>query len=199
MSRWWLPFSLCYLLDGAEESLHLVDTWMDGPDNWERLHSTVASTGQRTEEIASATETHKHRDRAGLAGRVWPSHLSGVTLFLGPETVDNTIDCRAPVHAADAIELAPSDGGRSRHRHRRGACRDRNVWPGPANSSWDSSNPAIRYAAITRSGLHASAPGLPMWEIAPGDRHGRTASSARKGRHRGPRCARPSCAPAARR
>lgn len=64
-----IPFSLCYLVDGGDGSLHLIDTGMDSDGNWELLCGAIASLGKDVADVASLTLTHLHIDHAGMAAR----------------------------------------------------------------------------------------------------------------------------------
>lgn len=65
-----MPFSLCYLIDGGEGDLHVIDGGVDSDENWKAFLCVVAGMGYEPADIASITVTHAHRDHIGFAARV---------------------------------------------------------------------------------------------------------------------------------
>ena len=65
-----IPFSLVYLIDGGDGSLHLIDSGMAEEQNWDRLCRQIAEVGGDIGDVASVTLTHMHRDHAGQAARI---------------------------------------------------------------------------------------------------------------------------------
>lgn len=117
-----LPFSLCYLVDGADGNLHLIDAGVDPDENWLALQAVVASIGFKVVDIASITITHAHHDHIGLAARV--REASGATVrmhasdahamqngavFMAPELIESALcEWNVPVPCRDELrEVAP--------------------------------------------------------------------------------------------
>jgi glyoxylase-like metal-dependent hydrolase (beta-lactamase superfamily II) len=63
-------YARCYVLEGEDGAVHLVDCGPDSDENWRRLRADLASRGDSVDDIASVTVTHAHFDHGGMAARI---------------------------------------------------------------------------------------------------------------------------------
>ncbi len=75
-----LPYSLCYLIEDGEGSLHVVDPGWDSDENWRALTEDLAALGRTTGDVASIVVTHLHRDHVAAAGRL--AEASGAPVLM---------------------------------------------------------------------------------------------------------------------
>ncbi len=62
--------TLCYVLEGSDGRLHLIDPGTDTDENWGMLKAGLARFGTSVDSIASIVVTHMHPDHLGMAQRV---------------------------------------------------------------------------------------------------------------------------------
>jgi len=65
-----IPYSLCYLAEGTDGTLAMIDPGTDLTGNWETLERALAEEGRRMDDVALVICTHLHADHLGLASRV---------------------------------------------------------------------------------------------------------------------------------
>jgi glyoxylase-like metal-dependent hydrolase (beta-lactamase superfamily II) len=64
------PYTLCYVLEGEDGSLHVLDPGMDSDENWMLLTTGLAGFGLRLDQVAGVGITHLHPDHLGMAERL---------------------------------------------------------------------------------------------------------------------------------
>lgn len=74
------PYSLCYVIDGARGSVHLLDPGSDSEDNCKILRAGLEVVGRQVADVASIFVTHLHSDHIGMADRL--RKASGASLVM---------------------------------------------------------------------------------------------------------------------
>lgn len=64
------PFSLCYVMQGDDGSLHLIDSGYDTEETWRLLRAGLAGFGLSVDDIASVVVSHLHPDHLGMSERL---------------------------------------------------------------------------------------------------------------------------------
>ena len=64
------PYTLCYVLQGTDGSLHVLDPGMHSDENWMLLTAGLEGFGLRLDRVASVGITHLHPDHLGMAERL---------------------------------------------------------------------------------------------------------------------------------
>jgi len=64
------PYTFCYVIEGDDGSLHVLDPGFDSDENWDLLGDGLAGFGLRLDSVASVFITHLHPDHLGMAERL---------------------------------------------------------------------------------------------------------------------------------
>ncbi|GAA4173484.1 MBL fold metallo-hydrolase [Gryllotalpicola koreensis] len=75
-----LTSTLCYLIEGGDGALHLIDPGLGHDAGYDAVADGIARTGHAVSELASIVVTHLHTDHLGLAARLRAE--SGASLVL---------------------------------------------------------------------------------------------------------------------
>lgn len=78
------PYSFCYVIEGNDSALHLIDPGYDTDDNWTLLVRGCRSFGLELARVKSVFVTHLHPDHIGMADRV-RSFSGAQIIMLGRE------------------------------------------------------------------------------------------------------------------
>lgn len=65
-----LTSTLCYLLEGSDGAVHLIDAGLGHDAGFEAIRQAVTATGHALDDLATITITHLHSDHLGLADRL---------------------------------------------------------------------------------------------------------------------------------
>jgi glyoxylase-like metal-dependent hydrolase (beta-lactamase superfamily II) len=96
-----IPYSLCYLIEDARGSLHLIDPGWLSAENWESLGRACAASGHRVDDIASVVVTHLHPDHIGMADRVRTATGAAVVLHEREQVALDEMAGRAPAESPE--------------------------------------------------------------------------------------------------
>ena len=65
-----VPWAFVYLVQDADDALHLIDSGWKSDENWDLLVSEVAALGFDISDVATLTISHLHQDHLGLGKRL---------------------------------------------------------------------------------------------------------------------------------
>jgi glyoxylase-like metal-dependent hydrolase (beta-lactamase superfamily II) len=95
-----LTSTLCYLIEGGDGALHLIDAGLDHEAGHAAVVDGIAHTGRRVSDLASIVVTHLHTDHLGMAARL--REESGAALVLHTReqwAIDHADELSAPLDA----------------------------------------------------------------------------------------------------
>ncbi|MCU1614638.1 MAG: hypothetical protein JWO98_2178 [Frankiales bacterium] len=140
------PYSLCYAIEGADGSLHLLDPGYNTDENWNRLSTALRQFGHDPHAVASVFISHLHPDHLGLAERVRGASGSTVMMLAreqraalrlaeGSHDIEATLDAwGVPPHRHDELHVMLRMSGRSEATRADVTLEDGDLWNIPGRA-----------------------------------------------------------------